>query len=71
MNRPIGSGHGPTAGQRRLGRLASRAGSAHRYRWRAAGVAAFTADLRGQGRPGHPARDAEHARPQPVGPGSR
>jgi len=71
MNRNIGDGHGPAAGQRRTGRLPFRAGSANRYRWRAAGVAAFTTDLLGQGRPGHPARNANPARPQPIGAGSR
>ena len=71
MNRNIGNGHGPAAGESRMGRLASRPGSANRYRWRAAGVAAFTADLRRQGRSGHPARNAEPARPQPGGAGSR
>ena len=49
MNRPIGSGDRQAAGQRRMGGLASRPGSADRYRWRAAEVAAFTAD------PRHPA----------------
>jgi hypothetical protein len=71
MNRPIGSGHGPAAGQRRPGRLASRAGSAHRYRWRAAGVAASPAYLRRHGRSGDLARNADHTRSQPAGAGSR
>ena len=71
MNRSTGSGHGQAAGESRPGRLASRPGSANRYRWRAAGVAPFTADLRRQSQPGDPARNAEPARPQPVGAGSR
>ena len=71
MNRSTANGHGPAAGQRRTDRLASRPGSANRYRWRAAGVAAVTADLRRQGRSGDPARNAEPARPQPGGAGSR
>jgi hypothetical protein len=71
MNRSIGNGHGPAAGQRRMGRLASHSGSANRYRWRAAGVATFTANLRRQGRSAHPARNAEPARPQPGRTGSR
>jgi hypothetical protein len=71
MNRSTGNGHRQAAGQRRTGRLASRPGSANRHRWRTAGVAAFTADLRRQGRPGHPARNAEPAPSQPVGAGSR
>jgi len=69
MNRTIGSGHGPTAGQHRTDRLASYPGSAHRYRWRAAGVAAFAEYLRRHSRSGDPA--ADHARPQSAGPGSR
>jgi hypothetical protein len=71
MNRSTGSGHRPAAGQRRTGRLASRPGSANRYRWRAAGVAAFTADPRRHGRSGHPARNAEPAPAQPSGAASR
>jgi hypothetical protein len=71
MNRNVGNGNGPTAGESRMGRLPSHPGSANRYRWRAAEVAAFTADLRGQGRPGSPARSAEPARPQPGRAGSR
>jgi hypothetical protein len=71
MNRSIGSGHGPAAAERRPDQLASRPRSADRCRWRAAGVAAFTADLRRQSRSGHPARNAEPARPQPVRAGSR
>jgi len=67
MNRNIGNGHRPTVGESRMGRLPSRPASANHYRWRAAEVAAFTADLRRQGRPGNPARSAEPARPQPGG----
>jgi len=71
MNLDIGNGHRPAIGNSCMGRLPFRPGSANRYRWRVAGVAAFTADLRGQGRPGNPARSAEPARPQPGGAGSR
>jgi hypothetical protein len=71
VNRNIGNGHRPTAGERRMGRLPSRPPSANRYRWRAAEVAAFTADLRRQGRSGNPARSAEPARPHPGGAGLR
>jgi hypothetical protein len=71
MNRSTGSEHGPAAGQYRTGWLASRPGSAHCYRWRAARVAAFTTYLRRRNRSGDPARSADHARPQPGGPGSR
>jgi hypothetical protein len=71
MNRNIGNGHRPTAGESRMGRLPSRPASANRYRWRAAEVAAFTADLRGQGRSGNPGRSAEPARPHPGGAGLR
>ena len=67
MNRSIGNGHRPAAGESRMGRLPSRPASANRYRWRAAEVAAFTADLRRQGRSGNPARSAEPARSQPGG----
>jgi predicted DNA-binding transcriptional regulator AlpA len=41
------------------------------YRWWAADVAAFTADLRRQGRSGNPGISAEPARPQPGGAGLR
>jgi hypothetical protein len=67
MNCNIGHGHRPTVGESRMGRLPSRPASANRYRWRAAEVAAFTADLRRQGRSGNPARSAEPARSQPGG----
>jgi hypothetical protein len=65
MNRGIGNAHGPAAGQSRMGRLPSRPASANRYWWWAAEVAAFTGDLRGQGRSGNPARSAKPARSQP------
>jgi hypothetical protein len=71
MNRNIGNGHRPTVGESRMGRLPSRPVSANRYRWRAAEVAAFTADLRRQGRSGNLARSAEPARSQPGGAGLR
>jgi len=71
MNRSTGDGHGPAAGESRTGRMAFRPGSADRCRWRAAGVAVFTADLRCQGRSGHPARSAEPARSRDGGAGSR
>jgi hypothetical protein len=71
MNRSVGNGHPSAAGESRMGRLPFRPGSANRYRWRAAEVGAFTADLRGQGRSGNPARSAESARPRPGGAGSR
>jgi hypothetical protein len=71
MNRNIGNGHRPTVGESRMGRLPSRPVSANRYRWRAAEVAAFTADLRRQGRSGNPGISAEPARPQPGGAGLR
>jgi len=67
MNRNIGNGHRPAVGQSRMGRLPSRLASAKRYWWWAAEVAAFTADLRRQGRSGNPARSAEPARSQPGG----
>ncbi len=67
MNRNIGNGHRPAAGQSRMGRLPSCLASANRYRWRAAEVAAFTADLGRQVRSGNPARSAEPARSQPGG----
>ena len=41
------------------------------YRWWAADVAAFTADLRRQARSGDPTRNAESARPQPGWAASR
>ncbi len=63
MNRSTGSGPGPAAGQRRTGRLASRPGSANRYRWRAARVAAFTADLRRQAQPSNRQRPARQPAP--------
>ena len=53
-----------------MGRLPSRPASANRYRWRAAEIAAFTADLRRQGRPGNPAERGA-ARSQPGRAGSR
>ncbi len=65
MNRNIGNGHWPAVGENRMGRLPSCPASANRYRWRAAEVAAFTADLRRQGRSGNPARSAEPAPSQP------
>jgi hypothetical protein len=65
MNRGIGNGPRPTARESRRGRLLSCPVSANRYRWRAAEVAAVTADLRGQGQSGNPARSAEPARSQP------
>lgn len=65
MNRNVGNGPRPAAGQSRMGRLPSRPASANRYRWRAAEAAVFTADLRRQGRPGNPVRSAEPARSQP------
>ena len=71
MNRSIGNGHLPAAGESRMGRLPSRPASANRYRWWAAEVAAFTADLRGQSRFGNPGRSAEPARSQPGGAGLR
>jgi hypothetical protein len=71
MNPDIGNGHRPAIGNSRMGRLPFGPGSANRYRWRAAGVAAFTADLRGQGRFGDPARSAESARSQAVRAGSQ
>ena len=71
MNRSVGNGHRPAFGESRMGRRPSRPASANRYRWRAAEVAAFTADLRRQGRSGNPARSAEPARPRPGGAGSR
>jgi len=67
MNRNIGHGHRPAVGESRMGRLPSRPASANHYRWWAAEVAAFTADLRRQGRSGNPARSAEPARSQPGG----
>ena len=67
MNRGIGHGPRPAAGESRRGRLLSCPASANRYRWRAAEVAAFTADLRRQGRSGNLARSAEPARSQPGG----
>ena len=71
MNRNSGNGHRPAAGESRLGRLPSRPASANRYRWRAAGTTAFTADLRRRGRSGNPARSAELARSHTGGAGSR
>jgi hypothetical protein len=71
MNRNVGNGHRPTVGESRMGRLPSSPASANRYRWRAAEVAAFTADLRRRGRSGNPGRSAEPARPQPGGAGLR
>ena len=71
MNPDIGNGHRPAIGNSRMGRLPVRPGSANRYRWRAAEVAIFTADLQGQGRSGNPARSAELARPHTGGAGSR
>ena len=65
MNRGIGHGPRPAAGPSRRSRLLSYPASANRYRWRAAEVAAFTADLRWQDRSGNPARGAEPARSQP------
>ncbi len=67
MNRNIGNGHRPAIGESRMGRPPSRPASANRYRWWAAEVAAFTADLRRQGQSGNPARSAEPARSQPGG----
>jgi hypothetical protein len=67
MNRGIGHGPQPAAGESRRGRLLSCPASANRYRWWAAEVAAFTADLRRQGRSGNLARSAERARSQPDG----
>jgi hypothetical protein len=67
MNRNIGNGHRPTVGESCMRQLPSRPASANRCRWWAAEVAAFTADLRRQGRSGNPARGAEPARPQPGG----
>ena len=67
MNRSVGNGHLPAAGESRRGRQLSRPASANRYRWWAAEVAAFTADLRRQGRSGNPVRSAERARSQPGG----
>jgi hypothetical protein len=67
MNRNIGNGHRPAAGRRHMSWLPSRPASANRYRWRAAEVAAFTADLGRQVRSGNPARSAEPARSQPGG----
>jgi hypothetical protein len=63
MNRNIGNGHRPAAGESRRGRLPSRPASANRYRWWAAEVAAFTADLRRQARPGNRQRPARQAAP--------
>jgi hypothetical protein len=71
MNRTIGNGHRPAAGESHMGRLPSCPASANRYRWRAAEVAAFTGDLRRQGRSSNPARSAEPARSQPGGAGLR
>jgi hypothetical protein len=71
MNPDIGNGHRLAIGNSRMGRLPFHPGSVNRYRWRAPEVAAFTADLRGQARPGRPARSAEPARPQPGRAGSR
>jgi hypothetical protein len=71
MNRNIGNRHRPAVGESHMGRLPSRPASANRYRWWAAEVAAFTADLRRQGRSGNPARSAESARSQPGGAGLR
>jgi hypothetical protein len=71
MNRNIGNGPRPTAGESRMDRLPSRPASANRYRWWAAEVATFTADLRRQGRSGNPGRSAEPPRPQPGGAGLR
>ena len=71
MNRNIGNGHWPTVGESRMGRLPSRPASANRYRWRAAEVTSFTADLRRQGRSSTPAWSAEPARLQPGGAGLR
>ncbi len=65
MNRGIGNGPRPAARENRKGRLLSCPVSANRYRRRAAEVAAFTADLRCQGRSGNPARSVEPARSQP------
>ena len=70
MNRSADYGHLLAVGESRMADWPSRPASANRCRWRAAGVAAFTADLGGQG-PGHPARNAEPLRPQPVRAGSR
>jgi hypothetical protein len=67
MNCGIGHRPRPTAGESCRSRLVSCPASANRYRWRAAEVAAFTADLRWQGRSGSPARSAELARSQPGG----
>ena len=67
MNRNIGHGHRPAVGESPMGRLPSRPASANRYRWRAAEVAAFNADLRRQGQSGNPTRSAEPARSQPGG----
>jgi len=63
MNRNIGNGHRPTAGESRRGRQLFRPASANRYRWWAAEVAAFTADLRRQTRPGNRQRPARQASP--------
>lgn len=64
MNRNIGNGQRPAAGQSPMGRLPSCPASANRYRWWAAEVTAFTAGLRRQGRSGNPARSVEPARSQ-------
>jgi hypothetical protein len=71
MNRNIGNGHRPTVRESRMGRLPSLPASANRYRRWAAKVAAFTADLRRQGRSGNPGRSAEPARPHPGRAGLR
>jgi hypothetical protein len=62
MNRSVGNWHRPVAGESRMDRPPPRPASANRYQWRAAEVAAFTADPRRHGRYGNPARSAEPAR---------
>ena len=63
MNPDIGNGHRLAIGNSRMGRLPVRPGSANRYRWRAADVAAFTADLRRQAQPSNRQRPARQPAP--------
>ena len=67
MNRGIGNGHRPAAGESRTGRLFVPPSVSEPLPVVGAEVAASTADLRRQGRSGNPARSAEPARSQPSG----